>query len=102
MTIYTPPQNSQLSNYSDRDKFNGQRVFDGTDDQLLVPKGVFFLEYLKAATTVDIKDGDGNTIVAGISDFQSDHSPLRCDHGIEFVGDVIFAKGFVLQGVFTA
>lgn len=102
MTIYIPPNNHQLSNIQDRDKFNNTRVIVGTNQELPLSDGVFFLEYLEAATgtTVAIADGNGTQIVAAISSFASDHSPLRCDYGIAITGEVVIAKGFVVPGVF--
>ena len=81
---------------------SNQVVMYGTNESYPVVDGIFFLEYLESdgATTVTIKDGDGNTICTGVSDFSNDYSPLRCDKGIEFVGDVAIAKGFFVPGVF--
>ena len=88
-----------LSRVSAEDKLNNQVILDGTDPSESVPKGIFFLELLILTSgTATIKDGDGKTIMTGISSLDQQLSPLRCDHGISITGTVLAAKGFILEG----
>jgi hypothetical protein len=88
-----------LSRVSAEDKLNNQVILTGTDPELSVPKGIFFLETLILSTsTATIADGDGTTIIAGIASLDQQISPLRCDHGIIITGAVLYAKGFVIEG----
>jgi len=103
MTIYRHKNLIGLANITIADRMNNQVTFVGSNESLSVTKGIFFLEMLvlESGKTVAIKDGEGNTIATGLTGFEQDFSPLRCDYGIEFVGDVEFAKGFVLEGIFA-
>jgi hypothetical protein len=102
MARYIAPNNKKLS-LSERDKYSDQVIMSGVNESYPVAKGVFFLEYVEAATgtTVVIKDGHGNVIISGIDKWDQDHSPIRCDLGVEFVGNLKIAKGFFLAGVFS-
>lgn len=101
MAIYRHKNLRALTNITLGERLSNQVLISGADQKLLTPKGIFFLEFLKSedSTVVSIKDGNGDTIATGLTGFDQDHSPLRCDNGIEFVGDVEFAKGFVLEQV---
>lgn len=92
-----------LSMISIEQRLSNQIVISGTDETMSLPNGVFFLEYLEAdtGTTVTIEDGSGNTICSGMSSFNNEICPLRCDYGFTITGDVTIAKGFVLDGVFA-
>jgi len=99
MATYIPPVNIPIRSIPDGDKYSNQRVLEGTNPECLVSDGIFFLEYLKGSS-VSLKDGDGNTVVSSISDFQADHAPIRFDHGIIITGSVTIAKGFIVRGMF--
>jgi len=101
MSVYTAPNNRKVQAI-DLDRYNDQVILYGTDESFLVPNGIFFIEYLEADKlgTVTIKDGDGTTIASGISTFNQDRSPIRCDYGVQVVGDLAILKGFVLRNVF--
>lgn len=103
MAIYIAPNNRKIPvSEIQLQKGNDQVIFSGSNDKLLVDKGVFFLEFLeaKSTTTVNLKDGKGSTIATGVSSFSNDQSPLRCDYGLEVVGDVTMLKGFIVRNVF--
>jgi hypothetical protein len=104
MGIYQPPINKALGIDHERAKFSDTVIITGDDQELLVPKGAFFLEYLEAetSTTVKLSDGDSVEVVPAISSFNSDHSPMRFDHGIIIDGNVLIAKGYVVRGIFEA
>jgi hypothetical protein len=103
MTVYIAPNNRKVYPV-DRDKYNDQVILTGTDESYLVDKGIFYIEFFEADTgkTVTIKDGSGNTIAAGVSSFSQDHSPIRCDYGIQVTGDLAMLKGYVMRNVFEA
>ena len=103
MAIYRHENDRALVEIPTEVRLSNQVVFSGTNDKLIIPNGIFFLEYLEPDKlgSVTLKDGAGNTICSGLSAFENDYSPLRCDGGIEIVGDVVMAKGFVLPGVFA-
>lgn len=102
MSIYRPQNSRSFTNTHEKINLSNQVVFSGTDEFLSVPKGTFMLELLQVSGSgsVTIKDGDGNTIATGVKDFSNDHSPLRCDKGLSFTGDVQFAKGYVVENCF--
>lgn len=85
-----------------QNRLSNQLAISGTNESIILTKGIFFLELLIIETgkTVTIKDGDGRTIATSLTSFSQDYSPLRCDHGIQFTGDVILAKGFVVEDAF--
>ena len=103
MAIYKAQNRRQIAQITWEERLSNQVILSGKDDSLSVPRGIFFLEYLEADKfgTVTIKDGDGDTICSGISAFHNEQVPLRCDKGIEIVGDVTIAKGFVVEDVFA-
>jgi len=105
MAIYRHTNLRALAEITPEQRLSNQVTFSGSTELVLsVPKGIFFLELLvlESSKTTTIKDGDGNTIATGLTGYSQDHSPLRCDRGIEFVGEIEFAKGFVLNGVFVS
>ena len=103
MAFYRPPNCLGYAKIGFGERIANQVTFSGTNDKLLIPKGVFLLDYLEIETgkSVTIKDGKGNTIVTGVTQFNQEHMPLRCDYGIEIVGDVQFGKGSAHDGVYV-
>jgi hypothetical protein len=99
MARYKSENIRPISRITPEQRLSNQVVLSGTDDTYPVTNGAFYLEYLEAGTTVNVLDGDGNTICTGIAAFSNDHVPLRCDGGIEIVGAVTIAKGFFLGDV---
>lgn len=99
MALYRASSRRPLSEMSPEFRLSNQVVMTGTDQELLVPKGAFFLEYLsvESGNSVTLSDGAGNEIVANLTDFNNDRVPLRCDGGIIAVGTVLIIKGFVLE-----
>jgi hypothetical protein len=105
MAIYIAPNNRKIpASELQLGKANDQVIFSGVNDKYLLDKGVFFLEFFeaKATTTVQIKDGQGTSIASGVTWFSNDQSPLRCDYGIEVVGEVTLLKGFIVRNVFES
>lgn len=101
MAIYQAPNNRKVL-IIERERHNDQVIIYGNNESFLVDKGVFFIEYLQAATgtTVTVKDGKGNTIVSALSEYKQDWSPIRCDYGISITGNVDMVKGFIVRNVF--
>ena len=97
MATYSTQYRNPLSKITAEERLSNQVVLSGTDDTYPISNGIFFLVLLETTGTVDIKDGDGNTICTGISGFSNDHDPLRCDKGIEIVGTAPIAKGFYVK-----
>lgn len=88
-------------------RINNQVTLDSTDGStptFLVPKGIFFLEYIEltSGNSVTIKDGDGVTVAAGVTHWDDSWSPLRLDHGVIITGAVLVAKGFMIEGTFLS
>jgi benzoyl-CoA reductase/2-hydroxyglutaryl-CoA dehydratase subunit BcrC/BadD/HgdB len=83
-------------------RINNQIILVGVNESYPVAKGVFFIEYFTAAagTTVAIADGEGRQIVAAVSAFANDRSPLRCDYGITVTGNLAILKGYFVESVF--
>lgn len=104
MAIYRHRNVRGLSEIAQAHRLSNQVEMSGNNQSLAVPRGIFFLELLilEAGKTVTILDGEGRIISTGVTDLSQDYSPLRCDYGIEFTGDIVFAKGFVLEDVFLA
>jgi len=102
MARYIAPNNRKIQ-INEWDRFNDQVILSGIDESYPVEKGIFFLEFVEATTgtTVIIKDGLGNTIVSGVDSWSQDHSPIRCDYGIEIEGNLKLAKGFFRANVFS-
>jgi hypothetical protein len=99
MAIYRTQYLRPISKISPEQRLSNQVVLSGTDQDFLVNNGYFFLELLELASgTVDIADGDGNAICTS-GGFSNDHSPLRCDKGIQLTGTVRQAKGFYLEDI---
>lgn len=105
MAIYKASNPRAFADISYETRLSNQIVFYGnTGNTISVPKGVVFIEMLQVegAGSIDISDGDGNTIASGVTDFSNDFSPLRCDYGVTLTGSLKIAKGFVLDGVFVS
>jgi hypothetical protein len=101
-TAYRHPNLRALSDIPFETRLSNQVILSGTDPTLSVPDGIFFLESLIVSSGVTITDGKSNSVVAGVTSFDHSLSPLRCDYGITITGTVVYAKGFVLDGMFAA
>ena len=101
MAIYRTPNRHPLANFSPADMYNNQVILYGTDPEILSAKGVFFLDtlVLAAGETVTINDGEDNLIVNNMLSFSSSKNHLRCDYGIKITGNVVMAKGYLLENV---
>lgn len=82
-------------------KLNNQFVISGIDPKIpsnLADKNyIVFLEYVQAISTFTLKDASGNTIINGIaSPLDLSYAPLRIDGGVEILGTITIAKGFVI------
>ena len=100
--IYKPKHDRPLATIQQADMVNNQRILSGTDPEYLTDKGVFFLDTLviESGKTVIIKDGNDETVVSGMTSFSSSKNHIRCDNGIKFTGDVLMAKGYIIENVF--
>ena len=103
MAIYRALNGRSIAEITPEQRLSNQIVVTGVNQTLILAKGIFFLEYLEAetGTTVTIEDGEGNTMCSGVSNFNNDRVPLRCDYGFTITGNVTIAKGFVMDGIFA-
>jgi hypothetical protein len=101
MARYIAPNNRQVT-IPEFSRYCNQVILSGVNESYPISKGIFFIEYLEAAsgTTVTVSDGNGNAIVSGIANFDQEYSPIRCDYGVEITGELVMLKGFFVQGVF--
>ena len=99
MAIYQPATNAPLLNISAKDMYNNQKILSGTNPELEVERGIFFLDTLIVGSGVAITDWDGNSIGTGITSFALNNNHIRLDRGIKITGSVLMAKGYVIQGV---
>ena len=103
MSIYRAKNGRAIAEILPEERLSNQVIFSGnTGNVLSVPRGAVFLEVLivDGSGAIEIKDGDGDVISTGVTDFSQDHSPLRCDKGITLTGSIAFAKGFVINEMF--
>ena len=100
MARYIAPNNRQVA-IPEHARYSNQVILSGVDESYPITNGIFYIELIEAAagTTVEIKDGKGNTVLPAISDFSQDYSPIRCDYGVDVTGNLVALKGFFLQGV---
>ena len=101
--IYKPKHDRPLATIQQADMVNNQRILSGTDPEYLTDNGVFFLDTLviESGKAVTIKDGNDETIVTGLTTgFSSSKNHIRCDNGIKITGDVLMAKGYIIENVF--
>jgi hypothetical protein len=103
MSVYRHPNCRAIVEITPAERLSNQVIFEGTNQSISVTKGVFLLSHMEIETgkTVTIKDGQGTTLATGITGFSRDYVPLRCDYGIEIVGDVVFAVGSVHEEIFA-
>ena len=103
MAIYRAKNRRAIAKITPEERLANQVVLSGTNQTLDVSKGIFFLEYLEVdgAGTVTLLDGNSDQICSGITAFNNDKIPLRCDYGITITGDVSIAKGFVVEDAFA-
>lgn len=105
MSIYSSRNRRSLDqNCLNTAKINNQVIITNEiNPTFLVGKGIFFLELLQlsGSNTVTIKNGLDETMGTGVVSFIKDHTPVRCDYGIKFTGDVQFAVGYFIEGVFS-
>lgn len=105
MSVYRSQANKSraIREITPEDRLSNQVVISGTNQSISVAQGALFIEVLQVDSggTVEIKDGSGKTISTSISNFEQDHSPLRCDLGATITGDVDFAKGFIIEDLFA-
>lgn len=105
MAIYRHKNLRGLADISAEARLSNQIVFNGSSANVIsVPKGIVFIEFIKAETggSIEVKDGNGVSMLSGLTEFSQDHSPLRCDRGVTLIGNLECAKGFVLEGIFTS
>ena len=101
MARYIAPNNRQVA-IPDHSRYCNQVILSGVNESYPIATGIFFIEFIEAAagTTVEIKDGKGNTMIPAISDFNDAWAPIRCDYGVDITGNLVMLKGFFVQGVF--
>lgn len=98
-TVYRPGRDDNFPqvSYHPSNRASNQIVLTGTVENIALPNGIFWLEQIHAASPVAIADGDGKVIIPAVTSLECEMSPMRCDHGIQITGDVIFLKGFIQE-----
>lgn len=101
MAIYKSPYTPGLVDLSPERRISNQIIISGTNDSFSAPNGIVLIELLQieAGKTITIQDGDGTQIASGVTSFDQEISPLRCDKGFTITGDVEFGKASVIYGV---
>lgn len=89
-----------IPSYHASQRASGQCILTGVNPSVSSAKGIFFLEMLQTSAGVTLTSGDGQNVIAGALSFSQDQSPLRFDGGLSITGTVIFAKGFLIEGIF--
>jgi len=99
--IYVPYSDNPVGHIAPQDMYRNQRILSGTDPELLTADGIFFLDTLVLATgeTVNIKDGNDRVVVDNMLGVTLNNNHIRCDYGIKITGDVIMAKGYLVENV---
>ena len=97
--VYKPKTDSPLKVISGAEMYNNQRILSGTDPQLQIDNGIFFLDTLIVSAGVTITDWAGNSIGTGITGFALNNNHVRLDGGIKITGTVVMAKGYVVYNV---
>lgn len=98
-TVYRPGRDDgfpQVS-YHPSNRASNQIILTGVVDDIILEKGVFWLEQISASAAVSISDGDGKAIIPSIVSLECEMSPIRCDRGVKVTGNVIFMKGFIQE-----
>jgi len=95
--MYDSQKFKTLAGASKQEVINNQVILTGTD-KLILDNGVFMLEYFSAAAPIIISDGE-NKAICTVQEFSQDHSPLRCNKGVQFSGAILMAKGYKVEGV---
>jgi hypothetical protein len=90
-------QAGPIVSYHASNRASGQVILTGNNESVTSPSGVFFLEMLQCASGVTLTSGDGKLVIAGITSFSQDQSPLRFDKGLIITGTVVIAKGFLVE-----
>jgi hypothetical protein len=88
-----------IPSYHASQRASGQHILSGTDPAVSTTKGIFFLEMLQCASGVTLTSGDGKLVITGATSFSQDQSPIRFDEGLSITGTVVFAKGFMIEGM---
>jgi ABC-type cobalamin transport system permease subunit len=99
-------KNSQsIGPISNAEKLRGQVVIANQTDaslDLSASKGIFYLENIVASSgTLSIKDGDGATVITGLSSLDFQISPLALKYGCVITGAILYMKGFIKNGVLS-
>ena len=99
--IYKPYSDNPVGQIAPQDMYRNQRILSGADPEFLSEDGVFFLDTLVLASgeTVDISDGKDRLVVENMLSFSSSKNHIRCDYGIKITGNVVMAKGYVVENV---
>jgi hypothetical protein len=100
-TVYKPYSDNPVGQIAPQDMYRNQRILSGADPQFLSDDGIFFLDTLVLASgeTVTITDGKDRTVVTSMLSFSSSKNHIRCDYGIKITGNVVMAKGYIVENV---
>ena len=98
-TYYRSKHGNPQTSYHPSNRANGQVIIVGADGEVPVEDGIFWLESIETGSgvTVEIQDGDGNTVIPAVGSVNHEMSPIRLDRGIKIVGTVLYAKGFIMD-----
>jgi len=99
--IYKPYSDNPVGRIAPEDMYRNQRILSGADPEFLSDDGIFYLDSLILASgeTVVIKDGQDRVVVPDMISFESAFNHIRCDYGIKITGNVVMAKGYVVENV---
>lgn len=99
--IYKPYSDNPVGHIAPQDMYRNQRILSGADPEFLTEDGIFFLDTLVLASgeTVDISDGKDRLVVENMLSVELNNNHIRCDYGIKITGNVVMAKGYVIENV---
>ena len=99
--VYKPYSDNPVGQIAPQDMYRNQRILSGADPEFLSDDGIFFLDTLVLASgeTVDIKDGLDRLVVENMLSVALNNNHIRCDYGIKITGNVVMAKGYVVENV---
>lgn len=103
MAIYKHGFGNALNQNTIGERMSNQIILSGANPSVSASKGVFFLELLvvKDTESVDLIDGNTNSIASGVKGtINAEISPIVCEKGLTIDGNIVLAKGYVLNNIF--
>lgn len=99
--VYKPYSDNPVGRIAPEDMYRNQRILSGANPEYLSDDGIFFLDTLVLASgeTVDLADGKDRSVVENMLSVELNNNHIRCDYGIKITGNVVMAKGYVVENV---